>query len=317
MPRLLILLSALCFATTGTAQALGAPGASPVTVGEARIAVGALGLHLIAAAAARHRRPPGTIRRGSRRPLPWTPALWAGALGVAGYQVSFFLAVRITGVAVGTVVALGSAPVVTGLLAAVCGQGRPGRRWGVATGLAGAGLTVLTLSGTRAHVHPAGLALAVVAAASFATYAIAVKAALDAGEPGDEVLAAVFTGGALALSPALVLLPLGWLATPRGATAALWLGVVPTALAYHLFARGLRHVSAAEASTLTLAEPLTAATLGVLALGEPCTPASLAGGLLLVAGLAVLGAGGRGRREPRPAPTPAGAAVPATGRMSG
>ena len=224
MPRLLILLSALCFATTGTAQALGAPGASPVTVGEARIVVGALGLHLVAALAGRRRPADPTLTSpalagspGRRSLLPWTPALWLGALGVAGYQVSFFLAVRITGVAVGTVVALGSAPVVTGLLATACGQGRPGRRWAVATGLAGAGLAVLTLSGARAQVHPAGLALAFGAAACFATYTLAVKSALDGGEPGDRVLAAVFTGGAVLLSPALALLPVGWLGTPRGA----------------------------------------------------------------------------------------------------
>src|SRR5215213_8242387 len=39
MPRVLVLLSAVLFGTTGTAQALG-PDAAPVTVGAARIAVG-------------------------------------------------------------------------------------------------------------------------------------------------------------------------------------------------------------------------------------------------------------------------------------
>ncbi|MBI5105391.1 MAG: EamA family transporter, partial [Solirubrobacterales bacterium] len=38
MARLSVLLAALCFGTTGTAQALG-PDASPLTVGAARVAV--------------------------------------------------------------------------------------------------------------------------------------------------------------------------------------------------------------------------------------------------------------------------------------
>jgi DME family drug/metabolite transporter len=42
MSRLWVLLSALCFGTTGTAQALGPDAATPATVGAARILVGAV-----------------------------------------------------------------------------------------------------------------------------------------------------------------------------------------------------------------------------------------------------------------------------------
>lgn len=41
MPRLQVLLAAFCFGTTGTAQALGPDGASPLTVGAVRVALGA------------------------------------------------------------------------------------------------------------------------------------------------------------------------------------------------------------------------------------------------------------------------------------
>ena len=50
MPRLLVLLAAVCFGTTGTAQALG-PSAAPLTVGATRIAVGGLLLLLVVARA--------------------------------------------------------------------------------------------------------------------------------------------------------------------------------------------------------------------------------------------------------------------------
>jgi drug/metabolite transporter, DME family len=55
-----------------------------------------------------------------------------------------------------------------------------------------------------------------------------------------------------------------------------------------LFAAGLRRVTVATAATVSLAEPLTAATLGVALLGERLTAAGLAGAALLVGGLALL-----------------------------
>ena len=65
---------------------------------------------------------------------------------------------------------------------------------------------------------------------------------------------------------------------------------MPTALAYVLFARGLRHLPAGEAATLTLAEPLTATALGALVLGERPGAVALAGVALVLAGLAALAA---------------------------
>src|SRR3954466_6936345 len=98
MARTLVLLAAVAFGTTGTARALG-PDASPVAVGAARVIVGAALLGLVA------------WRGAPRADAPWSRrALLAGAIGIAVYQLAFFAAVRDTGVAVGTVVALGSAP---------------------------------------------------------------------------------------------------------------------------------------------------------------------------------------------------------------
>jgi drug/metabolite transporter, DME family len=99
------------------------------------------------------------------------------------------------------------------------------------------------------------------------------------------------------LLPLLLMVDLGWVVTWSGLLTVLWLGAVPTALAYWLFARGLRRLPAAEVATLTLAEPVTAALLGVAVLGEPVTVGLLLGGVLVVASLAVLtGARPRGRR---------------------
>jgi DME family drug/metabolite transporter len=221
------------------------------------------------------------------------------ALGVAAYQLAFFAAVADTGVAVGTVVALGSAPALTGALEWLVERRRPAARWAPATALACAGVALLVLSGAGAGVSAPGVALAVAAGASYAVYTLAAKRLLSAGHPPEEVMAAAFGAGAVLLAPVLVLADVGPLWTPGGLALVGFLGLVPTALAYVLFARGLRRLSAAETSTLTLAEPLTAAGLGVVVLAERPGAPAVAGAALVLAGLLLL-AGWAPRRGAAP-----------------
>ena len=309
--RLQVLLAAFCFGTTGTAQALG-PDASSVTVGAARIAVGAL-LLLAAEWAMTRRRarirvtsrthvvhevtrnPEGGARGWSVRPLA------IGAVGVATYQLCFFAAVKDTGVAVGTVVALGSAPALAGLGGWLLDRRLPDRAWAIATALACAGVATLALGGGGGDVSAAGVALAVGAGASYAAFTLASKRLLDQGHQVEPVMARLFGFGALLLSPVLVLGDVAWLATAGGAAMALWLGAVPTAIAYILFASGLRHLPANEVATLTLAEPVTAALLGAVVLGERPGATALGGIVMILAGLAVLAA--PRKRRPRAVPT--------------
>jgi DME family drug/metabolite transporter len=84
---------------------------------------------------------------------------------------------------------------------------------------------------------------------------------------------------------------------------AVYLGAVPTALAYILFARGLERIGAGETATLTLAEPVTAAALGFVVLGERPGAAALVGAGLVLAALGLLAArpGAPHRVRARPA----------------
>ena len=68
----------------------------------------------------------------------------------------------------------------------------------------------------------------------------------------------------------------------------LYLGAVPSALAYTMFFTGLRTVPGAVASIVTLLEPLTATALATAFLGERLAPGALAGGLLVLAAVAGL-----------------------------
>lgn len=281
----LILMAAVLWGTTGTSQALAPAGASPMTIGALRLAAG--GLTLLAVALVR-----GGLRGGGRWPLVAT--LCAGGF-VAAYQLTFFAAVKATGVAVGTMVAIGSSPMLAGVLAFFFRGERPGRRWAAATVLAIAGCTLLVMAGGGGiSVNPLGVLLALGAGASYAAYTLAIKTLLNGRSP-DAVMAVVFCLGALILSPLLLGADVSWLAEPRGALVIVHLGVIATAVAYLLFARGLETVPVASAVTLTLAEPLTAAILGVVVVGERLTPTALCGIALLFGGLALL-AVGKGRK---------------------
>ena len=142
MSRVQVMLAAVCFGTTGTAQALGPGGLAPAGVGAARILVGG-SLLVLVALLTQGGRALTRVQRG--------PALVAAA-GVALYQLSFFAAVKDTGVAVGTIVALGSAPTLAGAFEWALERRAPARTWALATALAIAGVTML--AGSGAEISP-------------------------------------------------------------------------------------------------------------------------------------------------------------------
>ena len=251
----------------------------PLSVGAVRIIIGGTLLALIAVA----------TRRADPRRLAPVPTLIAAA-SVAVYQLAFFSSVAILGVALGTIIAIGSAPIVTGLLSAIRGD-PPAPRWYVATAAAVVGVALLAVPGAEASLDVRGVVLAVAAGAGYALYATCAKELLRSNPPLT-VMAAAFAGGAVLLAPVAARTDLGWLADPRGLLVALHLGIVATALAYSLFGRGLARVPTATAATLSLFEPLTATLLGMVILGERLTLLQSAGAIAVLVGVAVIATGG-------------------------
>lgn len=280
----LVLAAGVLWGTSGTSQALAPAGVTPGSIGALRLLVGGAALMVLA------------FLRGGLGAGRWP--VWGTFLAgffVAAYQLSFFTAVSRTGVAVGTLVAIGSSPVIAGILGYIFRGERPGRAWGAATVLAVSGCALLVGGGGGIAVDTVGVLLALGAGTSYACYAMAIKGLLH-GRSSESVMAVVFSLGALLLSPILFFSDLHWLLVPRGVGVVLYLGVIVTAVSYWFFAMGLRSVPVASAVTLSLAEPLVAALLGILFLGERLTLTALSGIPLLFAGLAVLAASMSGKR---------------------
>jgi len=277
-----VLAAATLFGTTGTAQALGPSGTTPLGVGAARIVIGGAGLLALL--------PLVGGRRGD------AVALWRTRWGIlaglttALYQVCFFGGVSRAGVALGTLVTIGSGPVFTGLLSWVVLRDRPRSSWVVATSVCVVGLGLLVGADAGGSGGPElGLVLALCAGAAYAVYTVGAKHLMNSGHRSDDVMTAAFVLGGLLMVPLLLTQPLAWLATPRGLVMALWLGLATTTLAYVLFGRGLRQLSAGPVTTLVLAEPVVATILGVVVLGERLPVVAWVGAALVLAGLALQG----------------------------
>ncbi len=275
-----VLAAAVLWGTTGTSQGLAPVGIESTTIGAVRLAVGGLALLILA------------ILRGSFKGSGSWPILGmlASAIFVAGYQLCFFAGVARTGVAAGTMVAIGTAPVAAGVFGYLVRREHVGPRWMVATLLSVTGCALLAVSGRGLQSNTIGIVLALGAGLSYAAYTVSIKGLLDQHAP-DAVMAVVFCLAALLLSPLLFTSYLGWLAEPRGMAVALHLGVLATAVSYGLFARGLKNISVGTAATLSLAEPFTAAILGVVILGERLGLSQVSGVVLLFSGLVLLALG--------------------------
>ncbi len=302
-----VLAAALLFGTTGTAQALG-PESTPLSVGAVRLVIGGTGLALIAfVLARRHAQRAGSsapqslsLSKGGIRPL----ALMAlTGFCLALYQPLFFLGTERNGVAVGTVVALGSAPILAGLLEWGLTRRVPSGTWMMATALATVGVVLLGFggeAGATSGTDPIGLLGSVGAGATFAVIANVQRRLLDEGWDPFTVVGSMGASSAVLSALVLPFVDLAWLATPSGLVMALWLGIATISIAYVMFTWGLGGLTAATAATLTLGEPLTASVLGIVVLGERLSLLAIVGLMVLAVGLALLAWGSRAPRDPVP-----------------
>jgi len=206
------------------------------------------------------------------------------------YQLCYFSAIRHVGVAAATMVTLCSAPGMVAVLSALVLRERPSARVLLALLGAMAGTALLVRGGQGGGPQgstAAGAALALTSAAGYAVVTLCNRSLAARCHPLQTVSIG-FTVGAILLFA---------FAIPRGLVVSYslpgwailtWLGLVPTALAYVLFAAGMRTVGATPASVATLLEPLTSTALAWLFLGERLGPSGSAGALLLGGAMLVL-----------------------------
>jgi DME family drug/metabolite transporter len=218
---------------------------------------------------------------------PVAPWLWlAAGLGMALFAAAFFAGVRSTGIAIGTVFALASAPLFTGVISIVALRQNPTRQWLIATTVAIAGMSILVLAGNDAQLKTAGIGLALLAGFGYALFAVASKSLVASGMPSEQSMARVFVIAAVMLAPSLFFVDLEWLTQTRGVVLVVWLGIVSVGLAYWAYATGLRTLAPSETTMLTLVEPVVATVLGAVILDHRPTAWAWFGIVVVIGALA-------------------------------
>jgi DME family drug/metabolite transporter len=255
----LVIFAAVLFGTTGTSQALAPAGLSSTTIGSLRLIIGGPSLLLM--------------------------ALIFSNIRLATFQLCFFEAVARTGVALGTIVAICMAPVISGLLGAVFQKERLTRTWFIASLLAISGCVLLSVAGSEVQVDTIGILLAFGAGFGYAVSLVGSKAVVAGHSPILGIAVILCAGAVMVLPRVLLFEDLSPVGTAHGMAVVLYLGLVATAAAYLLLAKGLSVVPVSMTALLMLVEPLTGCLLGVLLLDEVFTFITGVGALLIFSGL--------------------------------
>lgn len=273
-----VVIASFLFGTTGTAQELANLSTSGLYIGAARQVVGGIALVGLA------------ILLGQRNIFKYLFSK-AGIFAAAGtliYQVTFFIGITNNGVATGTLVALGSAPIFTALLSRIL-LGEQVRKSQIQIYiLVFSGIWLLMLGFSIKLNLTSGMLMSLAAGLGYAIYTVNAKSLIVSGANSTTALAVAF-GGAVPI--AILILLLGdsnWLLTANGFGLALYLGLIPTTLAYYFFGKGLSVLPAATVATITLIEPVVAAIFAVSLLNESFTTAKVLGMIIVLVGILAL-----------------------------
>lgn len=206
------------------------------------------------------------------------------------FQFCYLAAIPLCGVTIATLIAISMAPVIVVIVAALFMRERVTLKILLALFCALGGTVLLT--GAPAGREPfshllLGVLLSLICAAGYAGVILSGRVLSSRYHPL-QINALAFGIGAVLLLVAALSTRLALSYPAVGWLLVLYLGCIPTALAYVLFQAGLRSTSATLTSILTLCEPLAAAILAWIFFGERLGPLGILGALLLFGTLLLL-----------------------------
>lgn len=211
--------------------------------------------------------------------------LIVGALAVAVYPLAFYGSMRLAGITIGTVVTIGSAPLLSALLEFIFDKQKLSLRWlvGAVLGIIGMAL----LSASEQHQDSGnhtllGLGLGLIAGFTYALYSWTARKLMLQHIGAKAAMGATFGLGAVFLLPVLLWTGAPLLASWNNFAVGLYMATVPMFLGYLCFGYGLARINASTAITITLFEPVVAALLAVLVVNERLTSQGWLGIVLIL-----------------------------------
>ncbi|WP_212512003.1 DMT family transporter [Acinetobacter seifertii] len=260
-----ILVASVLWGTTGTAAAF-APTLGPLAIGAAAMGGGGLLQALVASRAIRENRQ--FIRENLL-------ILLLGVAAVGIYPLAFYSSMHYAGITIGTVVSIGSAPLIAAILERFFDRKPLSTIWFLSFVCGVLGVTMLSMGESHAVLDSIsqwnkyfGIFLGLVAATTYSLYSWAAKKLIDRGVASKAAMGMIMGGGAVILLPTLLVTGEGLLQSSTNLLVAAYMMLIPMFLGYLLFGFGLKTVNASKATTLTLFEPLVAAIFAIVLVGE-------------------------------------------------
>lgn len=275
----LLVLAGVSWGTSGTLGAVlnATSGVGFLAVAGYRIFVGGAILLLVAALT-------GSLRLPSRRP-GWARVAAMACCSVV-YQLGFFSAVGLMGVSIATLITVGSAPVLVLAVDVATGRQRISPPLAAALLCTAVGLVLLMGSppvGVTALDAFLGAGLALLAGGAFAVISLLGSRPTPDYHDATGTSLAFLGGGAILLAVSGVAgQQVFFTPVMPGLVYVLALGLIPSAIAYLAYLKGLRSQTSTTGVMVALLEPLTGSALAFLVLGERLSPAGLLGAALLL-----------------------------------
>ena len=292
---LAIAVAACLFGTLGPASR-GAydAGLTPLAFALWRAALGTLGLLAIIAALSIRGRDRLRWKAFDRRTVA---ALGAAVFAGIVLNLAIFAAFGRMSIAL-ALLGFYTYPALVAMGAVATGEERLNRARVVALSLALVGMVVVVLGGSGGGpgFELAGFGLALLAAAMQAVYVLLGRRGFPA-VPTAEATLVVLGGEAIGFllltlatgSLDVALLPFR---SPEALPVLIWAGVAGASIPTLLFLLGIRSIGPTRAAIIALIEPVAGATLAAVLLAELLGPVQVAGGVLVLAGAALLQRGG-------------------------
>ena len=227
-----ILVASVLWGTTGTAAAF-APTLGPLAIGAAAMGGGGLLQALVASRAIRENRQ--FIRENLL-------ILLLGIVAVGIYPLAFYSSMHYAGITIGTVVSIGSAPLIAAILERFFDRKALSTIWFLSFVCGVLGVTMLSMGESHAVLDSAsqwnkyfGIFLGLVAATTYSLYSWAAKKLIDRGVASKAAMGMIMGGGAVILLPTLLVTGGGLLESSTNLLVAAYMMLIPMFLGYLLF----------------------------------------------------------------------------------
>ncbi|MCO6553338.1 MAG: EamA family transporter [Gilliamella sp.] len=260
---LAVILASILWGTTGTAATF-APSLSPLLIGSLAMGIGGILQCTLAIS---------KIIKERHLLIKHVHLLIVGAIAVMIYPLAFYSSMRLSGVTIGTVVSIGSAPILSALIEYISRDFRLTKQWVIGAAFGILGMILLAFSEdnstTTQYEHTTiGILLGLIAGFTYALYSWSARQLMLKGISTKSAMGATFGFGGILLIPVMLLTGTALFDSLTNIAVCIYIALIPMFMGYLCYGYGLSKISASSAITISLLEPVIAAILAMLIIAE-------------------------------------------------